>query len=94
MSFGNFIKFIKLINEIRKKDVLSSSSQFGFLDMVDSYTTVKGTGQTRDLILSRTFESSANLLSCLIGKYKLTKSEVTLNQIMEVIKEEIIKRGV
>ena len=94
MSFGNFIKFIKLVNELRKKNVINLSSQFGFLDTVESFVTVKGTGQTKDLILSRTFESSANLLSCLIGKYKLTKSEVTLNQIMEVIKEEIIKRGV
>ena len=94
MSFGNFIKFIKFINEVRKRDVFNVFNHFGFLDVVSLYTLIKGTGQTKELILSRTFESSANLLDCLIERYKVTKSEVVLNQITEVIKEEIIKRGV
>lgn len=95
MSFGNFVKFIKFINEVRKKDVFNASSHFGFLDIISSYAVIKSTADEDNLlILSRSFKSSAKLLFCLTEKYKLTKSEVILNQITEVIKEEIIKRGV
>ena len=96
MSFGNFIKFIKFINDIRKKDIFNLSNHFGFLDILVSFLTIKSATDEQDslLVLSRTFKSSTKLLSCLVEKYRLTKSETILNQIMEVIKEEIIKRGI
>jgi hypothetical protein len=96
MSFGGLIKVIKFLNIIRKKNIFDTSSHFGFLDTVISFLTIKSAAdeQGNTLILGRTFKSSTKLLSCLVEKYKLTKSEVILNQIIEVIKEEIIKREV
>ena len=96
MNFSNFIKLMKLFNSIRKLNIFDLTNHFGFLDLISAFLTIKSAApeQYSSMVLSRTFSSSTKLLLCLIEKYKLTKSEVILNQITEVIKEEIIKRGV
>lgn len=88
----DFIKLIKFINQIRTGRVFDRENKFGFLNAIDAYAKVKSEGTNSSLVMNRTYEGSSKLLSCLISRYKLTKSETILNQIMEVIKEEIIKR--
>ena len=89
----DFIKLVKFINKIRQGKVFHDN-KFGFLDTIDAYASIQSEKADNTLVMSRTYEGSSKLLSCLISRYKLTKSETILSQIMEVIKEEIIKREV
>lgn len=88
----DFIKLIKFINKIRESKVFNRDNKFSFLDVADAYASIKSSNEDSKLIMNRTYEGTSKLLSCLISRYKLTKSETILNQIMEVIKEEVIKR--
>ena len=45
------------------------------------------------LIMNRNNEESNKLFQSLISIYLETKSEIKLDQILEVLKEDIIKRG-
>lgn len=88
----DFIQFVKFINRVRQHKVFNRENKFSFLDLADAYASIRGSKKGSKLIMSRTYTDSSKLLSCLVSRYKLTKSETILNQIMEVIKEEIIKR--
>jgi hypothetical protein len=88
----DFIKLVKFINRVRQRKVFDKNNKFSFLDVADAYASIKSSNEDLKLVMNRTYEGTSKLLSCLISRYKLTKSETILNQILEVIKEEIIKR--
>ena len=62
------------------------------LRVIETFITLQACLYEDTTYLGRSITGSALLLQSLVNVYFETKSEVTLNQIMTVLKEEIIER--
>lgn len=92
-TFLNIVDFITFIYLLIKNKVFSSRSQLNILLAICTYVQVKHKYYNKQLrIMSRTPVESYKLLCSLCKSYAETKSLTTLNQIVEVLKEEIIDR--
>ena len=91
-SLKNIINFIKFSYFLSKEKVFGSKSPELILRVIKKFIALDYPNYPKSSYLGRTLENSSKLLSSLIDSYFNTKSEVTLNQILEVLKEEFIQR--
>ena len=83
----NWLKFI-----IASIKVFRGNSPELVLKIIEMFVVLESPLYRDTLYLGRSMADSALLLQSLIRSYLETKSEVTLSQIMTVLKEEIIER--
>ena len=88
VSFINYIKFIYFLS----KGIFGNDSPDTILKVIKKFLALEAPYYPQTILLSRSTSKSAELLGFLISSYLRTKSEITLNQIIEVLKEEFIKR--
>ena len=74
------------------KGIFGGNSPELVLKVIMNFVTLETPYYKNTLYFSRDIQDSCALLEALITSYFETKSEVTLNQILEVLKEEFIRR--
>lgn len=74
------------------KGIFGGNSPELVLKVIELFVTLEAPLYKDTLYLGRDVLTTAKLLKTLVESYLETKSEVTLNQIMTVLKEEIIER--
>lgn len=74
------------------KGIFGGNSPELVLKVIELFVALEAPLYKDTLYLGRSTTKSAKLLQSLVESYFKTKSEVTLNQIMTVLKEEIIER--
>ena len=89
-AFISTLNWLKLLWFLPK--VLGKPSSSVVLDLLNKFISLEGKHYDADVYLGRSMRNSTNLFNSLVSYYKDTKSEVTLNQIMTVLKEEFIER--
>ena len=87
MQVFNWLKFV-----VFSIKVFRGSSPELILKIIATFVVLESPLYKDTLYFNRSMTDSAFLLKSLIESYLETKSEVTLNQIMTVLKEEIIER--
>ena len=75
-----------------RKEIFGANSPELILKVIMNLVALETPYYKNIIYCGRSTEKSKELLQALITSYLETKSEVTLNQILEVIKEEFIKR--
>lgn len=88
-----FINYIKFSYFLVRKRVFGSKSPSVVLEIAKEFLMLQAPLYPNSTFLGRSFPKSAELLKSLVLSYLETKSEITLEQIMEVLKEEFIKRS-
>ena len=91
-SLINILNFIKFSYFLSKGKIFGSKSPEIILRVIKEFISLEYPNYPDHIYLGRDIKGSTRLLSCLITSYLVTKSEVTLNQILEVLKEEFIQR--
>ena len=84
----NYVKFIYFLS----KGIFGSSSPEVALRVIQKFLTLEAPFYSNNMVMGRTVKRSIELLDVLITSYIETKSEITLNQIFEVLKTEFIER--
>ena len=87
-SVLNYIKFVYFLS----KGIFGSTSPEVILKMICKFVTLEAPFYSDKIVMGRSVKKSAELLCCLVNSYIETKSSTTLNQIIEVLKEEFLKR--
>ena len=88
----NTIKTIRLVWFIQTNNLFSSGNFSNLFKLIQRYLELQQ-GNVEDSIKSgRNLSRSMNLLKNLICVYEATNSNVTLDQILEVLKAEFIRR--
>lgn len=72
--------------------VLGKDSPSTVLLLLSKFINLEGPHYEANIHLGRSISKSTELFSALVACYLDSKSEVTLNQIMTVLKEEFIER--
>lgn len=88
LSVLNYIKFTYFLS----KGIFGSNSPEVILKMICKFVTLEAPFYSNKVVMGRSVKKSAELLCSLVNSYIETKSNTTLNQIIEVLKEEILKR--
>jgi hypothetical protein len=83
----NWLRFV-----VSSMKVFRGDSPELILKVIEIFVTIESPLYKDTLYLGRSIKNSASLLKSLVESYLETKSGVTLNQIMTVLKEEIIER--
>ena len=86
------LNLIKFIYFIQRAKLFSSTSPEVILPLIGKFLELQWPFYTQRVVFNRTPEKSSKLLQALIGTYLDSKSNVTLDQILTVLKEEFIKR--
>ena len=89
----NIIKFLKFSFFLYKQHVFRDGNPSLVLRVIQKYIELESSNFSDSLCLGRSIKSSTKLLSTLIDEYFETKSERALNNTLEVLKEEFIKRN-
>lgn len=87
-SVVNYIKFIYFLS----KGIFGSNSPEVVLKMICKFVTLEAPFYSQKVVMGRSISKSIELLNTLVTSYLETKSEVTLDQILEVLKREFIQR--
>ena len=74
------------------KGIFGGNSPELILKVIMNFVALETPYYKNIVYLGRSTKQSSELLQVLITSYLETKSEVTLNQVLEVLKEEFIKR--
>lgn len=74
------------------KGIFGGNSPELVLKIIELFVVLEAPLYKKSMYFGRSMADSTFLLQSLIGSYLETKSSVTLNQIMTVLKEEIIER--
>jgi len=90
---NNYYRFWKFIWKVYKSKVFTYKKSEDVLTIISILLGTEAKYYNSKKIMNRNNIESYKLIEALIRKYKETKSDVILNQILEVLKEEIIKRG-
>lgn len=90
---NNGYRFWKFIWEVYKSKVFTHKKSEDVLTIISILLCTESKYYDSKKIMNRNNIESYKLLEALIKKYRETKSEVILNQVLEVLKEEVIKRG-
>ena len=91
-------KFIGIINCIKffyflfKYGAFEGDSPNFILKVIQKFITLESPYYPNTIYLGRSITKSSELLGALIDSYFDTKSEITLNQILEVLKDDFIQR--
>ena len=88
ISIRNWILFLYSL----RKEKFGANSPELILKVIMNLVALETPYYKNIIYCGRSTEKSKELLQVLITSYLETKSEVTLNQILEVLKEEFIKR--
>ena len=91
-KFINTINYIKFSYFLSKDKIFGSKSPELILRVIKKFIALEYPNYPDVKYLGRSIKNSYDLLAALINSYLITKSETTLNQILEVLKEEFIKR--
>ena len=91
-SLKNFYNFIIFSYFIAKEKIFGSKSPGLILQIIKKFISLEYPNYPESYYLGRDMKKSSDLLGALIDSYTETKSETTLNQILEVLKEEFIQR--
>lgn len=83
----NWIRFF-----LTSKKVFGGNSPTLILKIIELFVALEAPLYKDSMYLGRNMSTSVKLFRSLIESYMETKSSVTLNQIMTVLKEEIIER--
>lgn len=89
-AFTSTLNWFKLVWFL--PEVLGKDSPSIVLILIRKFINLEGAYFDADIYLGRSIQKSINLLNSLVEYYEKTKSEITLNQIMTVLKEEFIER--
>ena len=75
-----------------RKGIFGSSSPEVILNVIKKFVSLEAPFYSNKVVMNRSMEKSILLLSSLITSYLETKSDVTLDQILTVLKEEFLRR--
>lgn len=87
-SIINYVKFIYFL----RKGIFGSNSPEVILHVIKKFISLEAPFYSDKVVMNRSMNKSILLLSSLITSYLETKSDVTLDQIFTVLKEEFLKR--
>ena len=87
-SIVNYTKFIYFLC----KGIFGSSSPEVVLKLICKFLTLEAPFYSEKVVMGRDVNKSIKLLNVLVSSYVETKSEITLNQILEVLKREFLQR--
>lgn len=87
-SLINYIKFTYFLS----KGVFGSTTSEIILKVLYKFLSLEAPFYSQKITMGRSMQKSIELLDALITSYLETKSEVTLDQILEVLKREFIQR--
>ena len=85
----NYIKFIYFLTTNR---IFGSNSPEVILKVIGKFIALEAPFYSDKIVMGRSVSKSIELLEILINLYIPTKSETTLEQIIEVLKREFIQR--
>jgi hypothetical protein len=88
ISVMNYTKFIYFLS----KGIFGSSSPDVILKLICKFVALEAPFYSNKIIMGRSAQKSIELLSVLVPSYIKTKSETTLDQILEVLKREFLQR--
>lgn len=88
LSLLNYFKIIWRLRKILFKD----KETMDILKMIKLFIEIEAPLYKKSIIMGRSIKKSSELLGVLIDSYYESKSEIILNQIMTILKEEFIKR--
>lgn len=88
ISVLNYIKFAYFL----RKGIFGSSSPEVLLKIICKFVDLEAPFYSNKITMGRSVKKSIQLLNALVTSYIETKSEVTLNQIIEVLKREFLQR--
>lgn len=83
-NFGRYLYEDRIFHNGNSEDVLK---------MLSKFTELAWSEYPDKIVMNRTPEQSATLLGILINRYYKTGSSTILEQILEVLKNEFIRRG-
>lgn len=89
ITIKNYIKFFYLLF---KGNMIGGNSPEIILYVAQAFLTLESPRYPNTYYMGRSIVKSSELFQSLTESYLKTKSEVTLNQLLEVLKEEFIKR--
>lgn len=89
ISAVNAAKFIYFVI---RSGIFRSNSPESVLLLLQKFISLEAPFYYNSLFKGRSVQKSIELLQALISSYIVTKSNITLNQIVEVFKEEFLKR--
>lgn len=87
-SIINYFKFIVYAC----RGTFGGNSPEVILNIIGKFVSLEAPFYFSSIVMNRDIHKSIELLNSLIASYKETKSEVTLDQIFTVLKEEFLKR--
>ena len=87
-SVINYLKFAYFL----RKGIFGSNSPAAVLKLISEFVMLEAPFYSNKIVMGRTMNKSIQLFRTLVNSYTETKSDVTLDQILEVLKEEILKR--
>ena len=90
----NLFYLLEFTKELYKLDVFRKGDPSSVLEVLREYVYYSWRNYKSLIVLNRTPEQSASLLSVLISSWFETGSSVTLSQILEVLKNEFIEREI
>ena len=87
-SIINYVKFVYFL----RKGIFGSNSPEVILQIIKKFVSLEAPFYSDKIVMNRSMEKSILLLSSLITSYLETKSDITLDQIFTVLKEEFLRR--
>ena len=87
-SFVNYIKFAYFLSN----GIFGSNSPETILKLICKFVSLEAPFYSNKVVMGRSIQKSIELLNILISSYIETKSETTLEQILEVLKREFLQR--
>lgn len=87
-SIVNYTKFIYFLC----KGIFGSSSPEVVLKLICKFLALEAPFYSEKVVMGRDINKSIKLFNVLVSSYIETKSEITLNQILEVLKREFLQR--
>lgn len=88
LSILNYTKFMYFLGQ----GIFGSSSPNVILKLLCKFITLEAPFYSDKMVMGRSTKKSAQLLNALTTSYLETKSETTLDQILEVLKAEFLRR--
>lgn len=91
-GFITTINYFKFFYLLFKGNILGSDSPSTILNLLRAFVSLESPYYPNSYYMGRSLAKSSLLFQALVDTYLETKSDVTLNQLLEVLKEEFIKR--
>ena len=88
ISLLNYTKFIYFLS----KGIFGRTTPDVLLRLICKFVTLEAPFYSQKIVMGRSVNKSIELLNTLVTSYLKTKSEVTLDQILEVLKREFLQR--